>query len=200
MDYLRMTAALMTASMALGQAPPPPKAADRTVPIDNEMVRVVAVHAAPPRVKTRWHTHEVNRVMIYLNAGGQEVVHEGGKAETVRWKAGEVVWSPAMGRHTAEILGPEPARIVEIELKQPASAGSGSAAAARGQGVELDNPQVLVRRIKGPAKVENDLRPSVVAYTQGAGRGVEWRQASSGDWRVAAGEEVVLVVLKAPGH
>ncbi|MCC6537223.1 MAG: cupin domain-containing protein [Bryobacterales bacterium] len=199
MDYLRMTAALLAAAMAAGQSKP----ADRTVPVDNEYVRVVAVHAAPPKVKTRWHTHEVNRVMIYLNAGGQEVVHEGGKVETVRWKAGEVIWSPALGRHTAEILGPEPARIVEIELKQPSPAQGGAPAAERAirsRGVELDNAQVLVRRVKGPATVKDDSLtkrwPAVVALTQGERPGVTWRPAASGTWNLAAGEEAVVTLVK----
>jgi len=199
MGYLRMMPALMTAAMAMGQQISP-KPADRTVPVDNQLVRVVAVHAAPPRVKTRWHTHEVNRVMIYLNAGGQEVVHEGGKVETVRWKAGEVVWNPAMGLHTAEVLGPEPARIVEIELKQPASAPASGNGYRQSEGVELDNAQVRVRRVKGPATVKADSYTrrwaAIVAFTQGSGRGVEWRAAASGSWKLAAGEEAVEVVIK----
>ena len=204
MDYLRKTVLWMIVAVALGQAQPQSGAADRTVPVDNEWVRVVAVHAAPPRVKTRWHTHEVNRVMIYLNAGGQEVVHESGKVETVRWKAGEAIWNPAMGRHTAEILGPEPARIVEIELKRRPGDAPAARAVRGGEGVELDNSQVLVRRVTGPATVKDDPSstrrwPTVVAYTRGAAAGrevVEWRPASSGDLRLAPGQEAVLVVVK----
>jgi hypothetical protein len=135
-------------------------AQDREVPINNQFVRVVQVHRAMPGVKTRPHVHKMNRVMIYLNAGGQTVTHEDGRVEKVVWKAGEALWSPQVGIHVAEITGLEPARIVEVELKREASKvvipfGDRDPVRAdtRHYTVDFENPQVRVTRVRlGPGE------------------------------------------------
>lgn len=135
-------------------------AQDREVPIDNQFVRVVQVHRAQPGVKTRPHIHKMNRVMIYLNAGGQTVEHEDGRVEKVVWKGGEALWSPRVGIHTAEITGIEPARIVEVELKRDASkvlVPFGDRDPVRidpkHYTVDFENPQVRVTRVRiGPGE------------------------------------------------
>src|SRR5258708_719244 len=96
-------------------------AADDRVKIDNDGVRVVNV-VDTPQQKSALHRHEFNRVMIYLNAGEMEIVYEDGHKEKQHWKAGQVAWSQAGGRHTSENVGSAPLRIVEIELKKPAPA------------------------------------------------------------------------------
>ena len=85
--------------------------------LENDQVRVLVV-TEQPHVKTSLHKHDVNRVMIYLNAGRQEFVSEGKKSEVV-YKAGEAKWSPAGGLHTAELMSGEPMKIVEVEIKKP---------------------------------------------------------------------------------
>jgi quercetin dioxygenase-like cupin family protein len=123
--------------------------------IENEHVRVLKVTEQPHR-KTRPHEHTVNRVMIYLNAGKQEFV-EGGKTSYLEFKAGEALWSPARGTHTAESVGTAPFTVVEIELKKE---GGG---ANRDNGpldplkldpkhykVEFENAQVRVVRVIFP--------------------------------------------------
>src|SRR3954463_13166141 len=87
--------------------------------IDNDQVRVLVAHDKP-HAKNNPHEHKVNRVMIYLQAGKQELV-SGGKTETMSWKAGEAKGTPATtAPHTSEVVSAEPVTIVEIEVKKPA--------------------------------------------------------------------------------
>lgn len=122
--------------------------------IENEFVRVLKVTERPHR-KTRPHEHKINRVMIYLNAGKQEFV-EDGKTSYLEFKAGEPLWSPARGTHTAESVGAEPFTVVEIELKKD---GGGVADTGpldpvkvdpKHYKVEFENKQVRVLRIIFP--------------------------------------------------
>lgn len=131
-------------------------AQDRSVPIDNDQVRVLKVTQAPHQ-KTRLHKHDMNRVMIYLQPGKQTIEYQGG-APTAHlvWKAGEALWSPQAGMHIAEITSDTPVTIAELELK---NAGRKVAPPAKDvvkvapsqYKVELDNDQVRVLRSKvGP--------------------------------------------------
>jgi len=91
--------------------------ASRTI-VDNDQVRVIEV-TVQPHEKTRLHDHKVNRVMIYLQAGRQNLDYQDGKRVVQEWKAGEAKWSPASGLHVAEIISDHPVTIVEVELKKP---------------------------------------------------------------------------------
>ncbi len=95
-------------------------AADDRVKIDNDAVRVLNV-VDQPHTPSALHRHEVNRVMIYLSAGDLTVRYQDGKVEEQHWKAGQVAWSPAGGMHISENVGFTPLRIIEVELKKPAS-------------------------------------------------------------------------------
>ena len=55
--------------------------------------------------------------MIYLNAGKMTLTDPNGKVETLNFKAGEVLWSPAGGLHTSLNVSGHAVRIVEVELK-----------------------------------------------------------------------------------
>ena len=96
-------------------------AADDRVKIDNDVVRILKV-VDTPHQKSALHRHEYNRVMVYLDAGDMQIINEDGHKENQHWKAGQVAWSQAGGRHTSENVGSSPLRIVEIELKKPAPA------------------------------------------------------------------------------
>lgn len=85
--------------------------------LDNDQVRVLVV-TDQPHVKTPLHEHKVNRVMVYLNAGKQEMTQDGQKA-LVEYKAGEAKWSLAGGMHQAEVVSATPLQIVEVEIKTP---------------------------------------------------------------------------------
>lgn len=85
--------------------------------IENDQVRVLVV-TDQPHVKTSLHQHKVNRVMVYLNAGKQEITQDG-KKTLVEYTAGEAKWSAAGGMHQAEVVSATPLRIVEVEIKTP---------------------------------------------------------------------------------
>src|SRR2546425_12817288 len=77
-----------------------PFAADNPAKIDNDQARVLVVNSEPD-VKSALHKHDMNRVMIYLDAGKMTLTDPNGKVETLNFKAGEVLWSAAGGIHTS---------------------------------------------------------------------------------------------------
>jgi len=58
-------------------------AADDRVKVDNDVVRILRV-VDTPHQKSALHRHEFNRVMIYLDNGDMEIVHEDGSKEHQR--------------------------------------------------------------------------------------------------------------------
>src|SRR5579864_7741615 len=128
-------------------------AQDDTVKFDTPEVRVLKVTSAPGQ-KSAMHTHEVNRVMIYLDDGHMTLTGANGKVENVRWRAGDVRWSPAAGPHVSENVGSRPYRIVEVELKNaaggalPANPLDPVRVDPRRYKVEFENPQVRVLRAR----------------------------------------------------
>jgi len=110
MRILAFPFAILIGFNLLAQTPPPA--------VDNDQARVVTAHDLPHN-KGQLHEHKLNRVMIYLDAGRQEITPEGGKTVTQAWKAGEVKWSPASGMHTSEIISDNPVTIIEVEVKKP---------------------------------------------------------------------------------
>jgi quercetin dioxygenase-like cupin family protein len=126
-------------------------------PIDNDQVKVLNV-VVQPHEKTRLHQHKVNRVMIYLEAGRQDFDYPDGKKSVLKFKAGEMKWSPAGGMHIAEISSDNPVNIIEVELKKPGTGSSTPGSALdpvkvdpKHYKVELENDQVRVLRVKiGP--------------------------------------------------
>lgn len=131
--------------------------AQNNVVVDNEHVRVLKVTSQPHR-KTRLHEHKMNRVMIYLNPGRQVTEFQDGRKVNLQWKAGEALWSPAGGMHTAETVSDAPVTIVEIELKNKGTSAKAGGAALdpvrvdpKRYHVEFENDQVRVVRVKlGP--------------------------------------------------
>ena len=91
-------------------------AAEDSVKIDNDQARILVVRSAPG-AKSALHEHPMNRVMIYLDAGKMTLTDPKGKVETLKFKAGEVLWSPASGLHTSLNVSDHAVRIVEVELK-----------------------------------------------------------------------------------
>jgi uncharacterized RmlC-like cupin family protein len=84
---------------------------------ENDQVKVIRA-LEKVHVKGKAHEHKVNRVMVYLQSGKQRFEYQDGrKPETFDWKAGQVVWSPAGGMHSPEVVSDEPFNIVEVELK-----------------------------------------------------------------------------------
>ena len=96
-------------------------AAENPAKIDNDQARILAVNSAPD-VKSALHKHDMNRVMIYLDAGKMTLTNPNGKVETLNFKAGEALWSPAGGLHISLNVSGHAVRIVEVELN-PSQAG-----------------------------------------------------------------------------
>ena len=63
--------------------------ADDRVKIDNEFIRVLKVTDVPHQ-KTPLHSHQFNRVMVYLNSGNLDVRYEDGKTTHQKWRAQDV--------------------------------------------------------------------------------------------------------------
>ena len=126
------------------------------IPLENDQVRVVRA-LEKPHTKGRPHKHDVNRVMVYIQAGTHEFSDEKGGKTTLKHKAKDAIWSPKTGIHIPELLTDEPVNIIEVELKQP---GSGKSATgqldpvkvdSKHYKVEFENDQVRVVRVKfGP--------------------------------------------------
>jgi quercetin dioxygenase-like cupin family protein len=129
--------------------------AQNSTVVDNDQVRVLKV-TQQPHTKTRLHDHKINRVMIYMQAGKQEFDYpELKKKSVLTWKAGEAKWSPASGKHIAEIVSDQPVTIMEIELKKPADPAKKASGPldpvkldAKAYKVVFENDQVRVLHVK----------------------------------------------------
>jgi quercetin dioxygenase-like cupin family protein len=147
-------------------------AADDPVKIDNDRARVLLVNSAPG-AKSELHEHAMNRVMIYLDAGKMTLTDTAGKVETLNFKAGEVLWSPATTRpHVSLNVTDHPVRIVEVELKSK----PGAVAAAKPSDldwvkmdpkhcrVEIENDQVRVVRARYGPREKGVMHEHVWSY------------------------------------
>jgi quercetin dioxygenase-like cupin family protein len=125
------------------------------VKLDTPELRVIEAITSPGQ-RSALHEHRVNRVMIYLDDGHMTLTDPQGQIEDVRWKAGDVRWSPAGGPHISENVGGTTYRIVEVELKNgPGSLPESPLDPVRVDPgrykVEFENPQVRVLRARyGP--------------------------------------------------
>jgi len=136
-----------------------PLALGQTVTLfENDSVRVLKANAVPHQLG-RLHEHAYNRVMIYLDAGTEDLAYEGGKVSKLAWKAGEVEWSPISGKHTSNITSDKAVGIVEIELKKPGAGGNASGPLdplkvdPKHYKVEFENAQVrVIRAHLGPGE------------------------------------------------
>jgi quercetin dioxygenase-like cupin family protein len=136
--------------------------------IDNDQVKVVTALDQPHK-KGQPHEHATNRVMIYLNAGRQEITPVGGKTQVLNLKAGEVRWSPASGMHTSEITSDAPVKMVEVLIKKD---GDPSKVVntpldplkvdPKDYKLEFENSQVRVIRVKMPAGQKIPLHEHVL--------------------------------------
>ena len=122
----------------------------------------IEVHGFPKKM----HTHQFNRVMIYIHPGGEDLYFQDGHMQALKWQAGTALWSPVSGLHysvipkdTPPFTGP---MIVELNILKDAdpkggpkkvvsSALDGVVVDPNDFKVEMDNSQVRVVRLKiGP--------------------------------------------------
>ena len=90
------------------------------VPV-GEAIDTPRVHAQvmteQPRTPSARHEHPNNRVLIFLDDGEMTYTSPSGKVDRLRFKRGDVRWTPATGPHISENRGGQAFRMVEIELK-----------------------------------------------------------------------------------
>jgi quercetin dioxygenase-like cupin family protein len=146
---------LHTAVLLLGAALASIPTSPSAVLIENNEVKVARA-LEKNQVVGKFHQHDMNRVMIYLQSGRQRFAYQDGRQPAVfDWKAGQVVWSPPSGMHSPKVLDHD-FDIIEIELKNP-----GTDKAITGDldplkvdpghyTLEFENPQVRVLRVKIP--------------------------------------------------
>lgn len=118
-----LTKSLCIATLAVVLALPVAAATEDNVKISNDQARVLFVTSAP-NVKSALHEHTMNRVMVYLDEGTMTLTSDKGKVETLKFKAGQALWSPSSGMHVSENTSGHPVRIVEIELKSKPGKGA----------------------------------------------------------------------------
>ena len=105
------------------------------------------------------HDHKLNRVMVYVNVGGENLHYQDGHTVALRWQAGDVLWSPASGLHYSEILTTNPPytgpMLVDVGIKQPGTPGKMVTTPLDGLRIdpkdfqlEFENSQVRVIRVK----------------------------------------------------
>jgi hypothetical protein len=141
--------ALLFMGAALASIPTQPSA----VLYDNDEVKVArALEKAQGQGK--FHQHEMNRVMVYLQPGKQRFEYQDGRPTAISdFKAGEVRWSPPTGMHAGTVLDHD-FNIIEVELKTP---GTDKPVTSDHDPLKVDpahyklefeNPQVRVLRIR----------------------------------------------------
>lgn len=141
--------ALLFMGAALASIPTLPSA----VLYDNDQVKVArALEKA--QVQGKFHQHQMNRVMVYLQPGQQRFEYQDGRPTAVsNFKAGEVIWSPPTGMHAGTVLDHD-FNIIEVELKTPGtdkpitSDHDPLKVDPAHYKLEFENPQVRVLRLK----------------------------------------------------
>jgi len=156
MNLPRSTATFVMLFAAAGLA----LSAQTQTPIDNDQVRVLQV-TDQPHTKSSPDEHKLNRVMVYLEAGRQEITPQNGRKTIVNLRRGGVRWSPATGTQVSEITSNAPVGMVEVEIKKPGdpakkvtTALDPLKVAPKIYKLEFENGQVRVIRVKiGPKQV-----------------------------------------------
>jgi beta-alanine degradation protein BauB len=146
-----LSAAFLLLAATLTSIPVSPSA----VLLQNDQVKVARA-LEKYQVQGKFHQHDMNRVMVYLQSARQQFTYQDGrKPQVFDWKAGQVVWSPPSGMHSPLTLDHD-FDIVEVELK---NAGTSKAIASnldplkvapKNYKLELENPQVRVLRVMIP--------------------------------------------------
>jgi oxalate decarboxylase/phosphoglucose isomerase-like protein (cupin superfamily) len=85
--------------------------------LENDRVRVRDVTFAPGVADNGMHTHEYAHVGVILTKGSLVFTEPGGKTETVPFEAGSVGYRDAHVTHMTSNPGPNPMRVIEVELK-----------------------------------------------------------------------------------
>jgi hypothetical protein len=137
---------------------------------ENDQVLINERHGQP-------HDHKLNRVMIYFQDGGEILHYLDGKDVTLKWRAGDVRWSPASGMHVSEI--PDSMRVaaasspilLDIGIKKPGDPGKAVSGALdplrvdpQHYKLEFENSQVRVVRVRIPPRESAPMHEYVLNH------------------------------------
>ncbi len=142
------------------QTPPWPGAGDSGTDIPKACATLPPADMARCGEAHNWHNHKLNRVMIYLQTGGERLNFLDGSTQVLKWQTGTVLWSPALGFHYSDAhwsTGPGPTAHF-IAIKKPGYPGKVVGTALDPLRVDprdftlvFENSQVRVLRLKvGP--------------------------------------------------
>lgn len=84
------------------------------VEFENDKVRVLRITYGPGE-KSVMHSHPEG-VVVFLNDGDGKFTFPDGKTQDQKFKAGQVIWSPAT-KHQPENVGKKPFEVIQIEMK-----------------------------------------------------------------------------------
>jgi len=87
------------------------------VALENDRVRVRDVTFAPGVRDNGMHTHRYPHVGVVLTKGTLVFTDPAGKVESVPFEAGSVGFREANVTHMVANPGPDPMRVIEVELK-----------------------------------------------------------------------------------
>jgi quercetin dioxygenase-like cupin family protein len=87
------------------------------IALENDRVRVRDVTFPPGVLDTGMHTHEYAHVGVILTKGTLVFTDAAGKVDKVAFEAGSVGFREAKATHMVANPGPEPMRVIEVELK-----------------------------------------------------------------------------------
>jgi oxalate decarboxylase/phosphoglucose isomerase-like protein (cupin superfamily) len=87
------------------------------IALENDRVRVRDVTFPPGVLDTGMHTHEYPHVGVILTAGTLVFTDPTGKVDKVAFESGSVGFREAKATHMVANPGPEPMRVIEVELK-----------------------------------------------------------------------------------
>jgi hypothetical protein len=134
------------------QTPPWPGAGDPATDVPKAITARFGIQ--------NWHNHKLNRVIIRLQAAGEQLHYMDGSSQVLKWQAGDVEWSPAAGFHYSDAhwtSGPG-ATSDYIAIKKPGYPGTVVGTALdplrvdpKDCKLEFENSQVRVLRLRmGP--------------------------------------------------
>jgi len=115
-----LTGATMLAMRFVGQAWAQEPLGGRPVykiALENDRVRVRDVTFAPGVADNGMHTHGYPHVGVILTTGALVFTDPSGKVERVAFHAGNVGYRDAHVTHMVTNPGPDPMRVIEVELK-----------------------------------------------------------------------------------
>jgi mannose-6-phosphate isomerase-like protein (cupin superfamily) len=112
-----VTAGTVAATLAASHNTLQPGKYTSKVVLENERVRVKDVTFPPGVLDTGMHTHEFAHVGVILTKGSLVFTDPNGKSESVAFDVGSVGFREAKATHQVANPGPNPMRVIEVEIK-----------------------------------------------------------------------------------